>query len=259
MPDEEERPRDASSAAGSGSPQRPGAPDDDLAWVSECAPDDIRELAPEIAAYHREQRAARRRARLGRLVGRAGMAPLSLTIAGLFLAAAITTMLTVMEPRTLTAPPGAAPLAHPTAAVGAVHGLLPSGELTDSQNKPVALRSLRPAVLALVAPGCNCAPTLNSLAGAAGSVSQPLGIVTSPHDPQATSLVSQLHDGLSPMFYTDTSGLLTTDLTPSGVSLIVVEPGGIIHDIEKSADKTTAARLTAMLQQILARTERVSS
>jgi hypothetical protein len=257
VPDEEERPRDASSAAGSGSPERPDGPDDDLAWVNASAPDDIRELAPDIAAYHREQRTLRRRARFGRLVNRASLAPLSLTVAGLFLAAVVTTLLTVMEPRTLTAPPAAGPLASPTAAAGTTHGLLPSGQLTDVNGKPVALRSLRPAVLALVAPGCNCAQLLNTLAGRAGSVNQPLGIVTSPHDPQVAALTSQLRNGVAPKYYTDTNGVLTTNLSPGGVSLFIVDPDGVIADIDKSATVSTTKDLAAMLQQQLAPTGRV--
>jgi hypothetical protein len=258
VPDEEERPRDASSAAGSGSPERPDAAGDDLTWVNASAPDDIRELAPDISAYHREQRALRRRARVRRLVGRASVAPLSLTVAGLFLAAVVTTLLTVMEPRTLTAPPSAAPLASPSAAAGTIHGLLPNGQVTDVNGNLKALRSLRPAVLALVAPGCNCATALNSLAGAAASERLPLGIVTSPDDPQATSLVGQMHNGVPPAYYTDSNRVLASKFTPGGVSLIVVDRTGVIRDIDKPAVASTTNDLTAMLQQLLARTERVS-
>ena len=61
----------------------------DPSWADVVAPDDLRELTADVAAYHRELRLRRRQARLQRLVGHRRAFPLVVVSFALLVAAIV--------------------------------------------------------------------------------------------------------------------------------------------------------------------------
>ncbi len=242
MPDDDDRPRDAGSAA-------------DPAWSDAVAPDDISSLAADIAAYHREQRAARRRERIRHFLNRPVVVPVLLVVSGFALAAIAATLLTMIRPDAGSRAPSATPLAKPTVSVGQTQGLVPNVTLVDSSGTATATRDLRPTVMALLPLHCDCAPLLNGLADDAASEAMPLIVVlpgTADADTRALSGV--LRDNAA--LYTDRTNALATDIgaaqTSPGVSLVVVNRNGTIYDIQKNVTSEGSTRLRQVLQMMLA-------
>jgi hypothetical protein len=244
MPDDDDRPRDAGSAA-------------DPAWSLAAAPDDIRSLAPDIAAYHRELRSAGRRKWFRRFFARPGITALAMTVAGLALAAVVATMLSVIDPHGPHNAPSALPLAaHPSAAVGQVHGLLPDVALQDVEGNSLPSRTLRPAVLALISLHCDCAGLLNGFADAAASAKLPLVVVApTVADAEATALSGQLTHGQTEIVY-DRTGALATDfgVAGTGVTLVVLDRDGTVFHVQQAVPSTASSHLSTLLQQMLAPT-----
>jgi hypothetical protein len=242
MPDDDDRPRDAGSAA-------------DPAWSLAVAPDDISTLAPDIAAYHRELRAASRRKWLGRLFARPGITALAMTVAGLALAAVVATLLSVIDPQGAHKGPSALPLAaHPSAQAGQLHGLLPDVALQGVGGNSVRSRTLRPAVLALIPLHCECAGLLNGFADAAAAAKLALVVVApTVEDAEATALSGQLTHGRTEIFY-DSAGALATDfaVAGTGVTLVVLDRDGTIFHIQQAVPSTASSHLNTLLQQMLA-------
>jgi hypothetical protein len=246
MPDDDDRPSDASSAA-------------DPAWSVAVAPDDISSLAADIAAYHREQRAARRRERLHRLFARPGISALAMTAAGLAIAAIVATLLTLTEPPAISKGPSPLPLAaSPVASPGQVHGLMPDVTLKSAAGKTVGVQTMRPAVFALIPPHCSCVQLLNDLSSAAAEQSMGLNVVapTTP-DADASALLGQLDRG-RPEVYFDTAGRLAAGLAAptgapaAGVTLILVDRDGTIASIQPGVTAEASTNLSAALGQMLA-------
>jgi hypothetical protein len=242
MPDDDDRPSDASSAA-------------DPAWSVAVAPDDISCLAADIAAYHREQRAARRRERLRRLFARPGISALAMTAVGLAIAAIVATLLTLTEPPAISKGPSALPLpTSPAAGPGQVHGLMPNVALKSDEAKTVNAQALRPAVFALIPLHCDCVPLLDDLSSTAANQGLHLIVVApSVTDAEATALVGQLDRGAPSVFY-DSSGQLARDLAASatGVTLAIVDRDGTIARIQPGVTSEASIGLSATLQQMLA-------
>jgi hypothetical protein len=245
MPDDDDRPRDAGSAA-------------DPEWALVAAPDDISALAGDIASYHREQRSARRRERLARWFARPGIVPLSLTAAGLALAAIVATLLALLEPDAAGKSLSALPLAHPSSQVGQPHGLMPDVALQAVGGDSVSSLSLRPGVLALIPLHCECAPLLNGLAGAAYAQKLPLIIVApTVADAEATALSGQLDRGTTKVFY-DSAGALARDFGASGLTLVILDRDGTIFHVQKAVATQASSHLNILLQQMLAPKARAS-
>jgi hypothetical protein len=234
--------------------ERPGG-----AWTDLVIPDDIRELAPEIAAYHRELRQARR-SRLTRVFqGRRSGTPMLALIAASLLAGLIALMLTVMAPRAVETPPASAPLATTTVADGQLHGLLPGVVLTGPNGKVDSLApALRPAVFALVPQGCSCHALLDGIAGAAFSERLQLAVVVAAtSDPGTAAVVDSLDRGLTSL-YLDPQGKLALAINgaipaPGGqtATVVVVNRDGTIYDIERNVANAGATSLDATLQTML--------
>jgi hypothetical protein len=239
VPAEDDGPRDAAGAA-------------DATWADAAAPDDLSELARDVAAYHRELRRARRNRRIQRLLRHRGTVPLLVMGGATMLAGLIAVMLTLAAPGTVERAPTALPLAHPTAADGSVHGLLPAVSLTGP-NGTIGARAaeLRPAVFALVPTNCGCGNLLDSLAGQAYSEVLPLAIVVpAASDPTTAHVVASLSRG-SPGLYYDPAGALAAAVNAEGVTLVVVNRDGTIYDIERSVTDPSASSLDATLQSML--------
>ncbi|MEO3785886.1 hypothetical protein ABGB12_21365 [Actinocorallia sp. B10E7] len=140
--------------------------DDDygLPRVDVVVPDDASELDEDLAAWRREERGRRRRERLRRLLRpltRHGLATLVLVFT-VVLAVASGILITFFGPRPALQSP-AVPLASPTATVGAVGGRLPDARVAVNA-APRTAASLRPAVLVIMPPGCDCESRLRELA-----------------------------------------------------------------------------------------------
>jgi hypothetical protein len=240
MADDDDRPRDAGSAA-------------DPAWSTAAAPDDISSLALDIAAYHRELRVARRRAVLRRVFARPGVTALAMTAAGLALAAVVALLLNLMDPEVMHKGPVALPIAaHPSAAAGQTHGLIPDVALQSPSGDSVPSRTLRPAVLALLPLHCDCAPLLNSLADGAATATLPLVVVApTVADAEATALSGQLTKGNPEVFY-DSAGTLARDFGATGLTLVILDRDGTIFSVQKSVSSEAGSHLEPLLQQMLA-------
>ncbi len=146
----------------------PGRDDGNLPPVNIVIPDDARELDRDVLAYHREQKARRRRQRLARLFGpfgrreyggHAAILPLIATCVALsMLAGAMLSVLTIspaLAP-TVSQPAGVSGSGEPAS--------LPSGTVWLHGTTPVNVRSLRRSALALVPANCDCGQRLLRLA-----------------------------------------------------------------------------------------------
>ncbi len=239
MPDDDDRPRDASSAA-------------DPSWPDIVIPDDISALQADIQAYRREQRLAIWRSRWDRLRRLRGAAPLLVVTSALVVAGLVATLLTVMAPTAGTSNTTALPLAHPTASPGTVGGLLPEAVLQgDTAHGPTDTSALRPAVLALVPTHCDCAALLGTVAQQADSVNLPLTVVVpSLSDSDAAALPNTLGYNTVEVLY-DGNATLAATFQPHGVTAVLVQRNGTISAIQQGVTASTARRLDAPLQGFL--------
>jgi hypothetical protein len=247
MADDEDRPRDASSAA-----DHSWADGEDLTvlWSNAVAPDDIRELAVDVKAYRREQRAERRRTLIGKVLARPGATPLGVIAIALVLAALVATFVAVVIPTT-TRSPSPLPLAK-TNALAVNHGLLPIAPLTSGTNTVMA-RSLRPAVVAEVPDPCNCRALLNQYAAAARTKHVPLVVVAPPHDAEVAALTGRLDQGRVTV-YSDAQNVLATAVKATGLTLVVVARDGTVFSIARSVTAQRPSNLTVSLSEMLAAT-----
>jgi hypothetical protein len=146
----------------------PGRDEGGLPPVDIEIPDDARELDREVLAYHREQRARRRRARrdrvLGPLRGHGAILPLIAGCVALSMLAG--TLLSVFSISPAAAPVlsrSAGPVPKSASAPPAKdRSLLPAGTVVVS-GKATPVRELVSAVLALVPARCRCDTALQQL------------------------------------------------------------------------------------------------
>jgi hypothetical protein len=149
----------------------PGRDDGGLPPADVDIPDDARELQRDVLAYHREQRALRRRARWSRLLGplRQHGAILPLIASCVALSMLAGTLLSVFS-----ISPAAAPTRSLGPSSGAVTGSTPVDETTSLPQGTVyvagqatAVRGLVHAVLVLVPSGCGCQQAVEQVAAQA--------------------------------------------------------------------------------------------
>ena len=134
-------------------------------WGTIVVPDDLRELAAEIATIQSELAAHRPRSPRRRWMPRPGLSgPLCALI--LFLVAAIGSLMVIVLPKP-SRPPRREPLASPSVAAGLVGGLAPALSLSGDGGRTASLREFRPAVLLVSPAGCTtCAAVRNQLVAA---------------------------------------------------------------------------------------------
>ncbi len=260
MSDDEDRPRDASSAADHGwsDPLDRDPTVEAVDWTRVVVPDDISSLTADIRALRRERRHARLRTRLRRALARPGLPSLSAiaaVVAGVAIAA---TLISVVGSATSSKSPAAAPLAHPNAPVGQPRGLLPGVALQAADGTSVDSRALRPSVLALIPLQCQCVPLLNRLADDAASQSLPLVVVAPTlHDAEAGALPGRLDQGTTRVLY-DRSDALATGVAASGLTVVLLDRDGTIFSIIRALAPSAPSPLTAVLHQMLAQNLRVN-
>jgi hypothetical protein len=215
----------------------PGRDDGNPPPVNIVIPDDARDLDRDVLAYHREQRAWRRRQRLLRLLGplrsresggQAAILPLAATCVALSMLAAAMLSVVAISPAsapTLTGPPQSS--AGPPQSSAGPHGQqpaltsLPTGTVQlDGRAEPV--RSLASSALALVPAGCNCGPALSRLAGQAAAAHVGLYFVgAGAAIPQLASLTARYGGGTAKAVY-DTGDVLAAAYHPDGLTVLLV-------------------------------------
>jgi hypothetical protein len=201
----------------------PGRDDGNPPPVNIVIPDDARELDRDVLAYHREQRARRRRLRLLRLFGplrrrefggQAAILPLIATCVALsMLAAAMFSVVAI-------SPASAPTLTGPSRFSGDLTSL-PAGTVRlDGRTEPV--RSLTSSALALVPAGCDCGPALSRLAGQATAAHVSLYFVgAGAAMSQLAALTARFGGGTAEAVY-DTGDVLAAAYHPVGLTVLLV-------------------------------------
>jgi hypothetical protein len=217
----------------------PGRDDSNLPPVNIVVPDDARELARDVLAYHREMRARRRRQRLTRLFspfgrqefgGHTAILPLIATIVALaMLAGAMLSVITIS--------PASAPTVPPTLQTSAVPGFqsrpisLPAGTVRVGAppGRIVQPRSLVNSVLVLVPANCQCGTALRSLA--AGAILDHLGlyfVASGAAIPQLAELTVQYGGGAAQAVY-DTRDVIGGATHAVGLTVLLVRGDGTAY------------------------------
>jgi hypothetical protein len=213
----------------------PGRDDSGLPPVNVEIPDDARELARDVLAYHREQRAKRRRERRLRILG--PLARLGFirhgTIFPVIATCVAMSMLAGAMLSVVTISPASAPTVDkspPATATGTAMDVLPEG-VVKLGGGLVPMRTLTRSVLVLIPPGCpvppgsDCGAVLAGLARQAASTRVGIYFVyyagTTDGLAQLVSTTSRYGGGVARTVY-DISGLLFTDFKPLRVTALLV-------------------------------------
>lgn len=229
---------------------------DDAAWADHVVvPDDASELAPDFDAYQRELRAARRARRWGWLTGSPAWQrwsfPLGMVAGALSLAALMFVLLAVESAPGRPARLTATPLATPTYPPGVRGGLLPDAMLSSApEGGGGTVRSalaLRPAVVALVPISCRCADVLDVLATQAHGIGVGLAVVApASRDAEVSALPGRV-SGIQTWY--DGTGALASAFKAHGVTVLVVDPDGVVSSVNR--DTTAESARTLPLQSLL--------
>ena len=197
-------------------------------------PDDARELARDVQAYHRELRSRRRRHLAQRLYGpltRDGMVlPLLAGCLALTLVAA--TLLTVFTARQPTA--GLRPQ-RPAAGTGSRAPARPGESLVSTilfeagQATPLNTLPGLVVVLALIPPRCNCLADLRKLTNAALHAQAPIYLV-GVHNAPVTGLTRHLELGATQALE-DSYDSLPTPYQVAALTAVVVRPDGTARPV----------------------------
>ncbi len=202
-------------------------------------PDDARELDRDVQAYHRELRALRRQRllrRLGGPIARDGMVlPLLASCLALtLLAGTLLTMFTTRRPdapvsqaQAPTTPQSATP------GVGRVGGRLPAGTV-QADGKAVALRTVRAAVLALIPAGCHCGTAAERVSSQARAANVPVYLVAVGTSLQQVKAIGPAGRGGTVLLATDTDGALGRVYHPSGLTVVLVNPAGLVRSVQRN-------------------------
>ncbi len=229
-----------------------GEPDRDdfgLPPVDIEIPDDARELDRDVQAYRREQRALQRRLRGGRLLGpltRGGtvMPLLAGCLVFALIAAVLLTLFTATSgditspkvvatgPKTASTSPSDATTAPPTAAPS--HTPLQSAEKLPNQTIKVggrdrSLRTLTPAVLALVPTTCGCATALQQLINQAAQAQVPLYLVATDSGMAQLSGIAANQTPVPPTVADDHRNVLAMTYHTAGLTAILASVDGSVR------------------------------
>lgn len=214
----------------------PGRDDYGLPPVDIEVPDDARDLARDVQAYHRELRALRWRRRTRWLVvplGRDGMV-LPLLAGCLALTLLAGTLLTVFSGEQMTPP-----------SLGRPGHQLPD-EIVLVGGTQEHLSTLRPSVLALVPPGCRC-QDLGQLAAEAKTAGVQMYIVGTQDVPVADMA---RRAGLAATHAVeDTEGVLSDTYHPATLTAVLVDVDGSVAAVV--GDRGKGFGLTARMRSLV--------
>jgi hypothetical protein len=216
-------------------------------------PDDARELDRDVQAYRREQRALQRRLRGGRLLGpltRGGtvMPLLAGCLVFALIAAVLLTLFTATSgditnpkvvatgPKTATTAPHAAPTSPPAAAPrhAPAATILQDGQKLPDQTIKVSgrdrsLRTLTPAVLALVPRECGCAKALRQLIEQAAQAQVRLYLVATDSGIAKLSVIAASQPPVRPTVADDHHNVLATTYHTDGLTAILASVDGSVR------------------------------
>ncbi len=229
---------------------------DDAAWADHVVvPDDARELDADVETYRRELRAARRARRWAWLTGsptwQRWSFPLGMVAGALLLAALVFVLLAFESAPGRPARLPASPLATPSYAPGATGGLLPDTLLSSAPQggagTVASARTLRPALVALLPISCHCTDVVDALAKQAGDIGVSLAVVAPGGlDAEVSALHGQVR-GVTTWY--DGTGALAAAFRAHGVTVLVVDPDGVVSFVQR--DTTAARARTLPLQSFL--------
>jgi hypothetical protein len=190
-------------------------------------PDDARELAREVLAYHREQRAQRRRTRwdrvLGPLRGHGAVLPLIAGCVALSMLAG--TFLSVFSMSPASAPvlsrsAGPAPKS-PSATSAAGRGLLPDGTVMVG-GKSTPVRGLVRAVLVLVPARCHCDTALQELTAQAARARVGVYFVGTANAMTDVTQLARTDGRGTAVAIKDAENVLGSAYHPAGLTIVLV-------------------------------------
>ena len=221
-----------------GEPERDDFP---LPPVDIKIPDDARELDREVQAYHREQRAARRRRRLGRLhapLTKDGLV-LPLLAGCLVMVMVSGVLLTVFSasnsgaPTTAFRPSSSSSPQNPQISAAGSSTASPPPTNPPPINPPVRflveanvavgghvenVYRLLPAVLALAPAGCHCTAALRQLRRQAAAHKVPLYLITTADTQSAAARLARAAGQPASRIAVDPAGVVTAGLGPPRLS-----------------------------------------
>ena len=188
-------------------------------------PDDARELDREVLAFHREQRARRRRARWGRVLGplRGHGAILPLIAGCVALSMVAGTLLSVISISPASAPVlshSAGPAPKPASSPPAEGRSLPLDGTVVVSGKTASVRTLVRAVLALVPAHCRCDTALRQLAAQAAQARVRVYFVV-PANADVTQLARTDGQGTA-VAVKDAQNVLGSAYHPAGLTAVLV-------------------------------------
>jgi hypothetical protein len=229
----------------------PGRDEYGLPPVDIEIPDDARDLDRDVQAYHRELRALRRRARMGRLTGplvRRGMV-IPLVAVCLALTLLSGTLLTVVAGRQNSSPPAAAPTTGPaTGPATAPAKPLPNAPVT-LDGKQVSLRTLVPAVLAWVPFPCSCLAALKQLTRQAAQAHVRIYLVGTARAALNLPQLAQQVGQRTSQVVNDPTNALGLAYSPMGLTAILAKRDGTVRAVIRrvqAANSNVAAVLPAL-------------
>jgi len=195
-------------------------------------PDDARDLDRDVQAYYRELRAQRRQRRMQRItrpLTRHGLV-IPLVAGCLALTLLSGTLLTLLAGRgELPGTPASTLSASPQRSQ-AVPGLPDAQVLLD--DKAVDLRTLVPAVLAWVPPGCQCATTLRQLAQQARMANLRFYLVGTSQGMAALPQLAAQANVPQSKVVDDSAGSLVLAYRPVGLTAIVAAHDGSTGNVD---------------------------
>jgi len=225
---------------------------DDAAWADHVVvPDDARELDPDVDAYRRELRSQRRARRWGWLTRQRWSFPLGMVAGALSLAALMFVLLAFESTPGHSARLSATPLATPTYPPGARGGLLPDTSLSSApegaRGVTQSALALRPALVALTPIRCDCADVITALATQAHRVGVTLAVVApGSRDAEVSALPGRVA-GVKTWY--DGAGALAAAYAAHGVTVLVVDPDGVVSYVHR--DTTADGARMLPLQSLL--------
>ena len=205
----------------------PGRDEGGLPPVDIEIPDDARELEREVLAYHREQRARRRRARwdrvLGPLRGHGAILPLIASCVALSMLAG--TLLSVFSISPASAPVlshSAGPASKSAPAAGADgRSLLPNGTVLVG-GKATPVHGLVSAVLALVPARCRCDQALQQLTAQAARARVRVFFVGTTNAMADVTQLARTDGQGTAVAVKDAGNVLGSAYHPAGLTIVLV-------------------------------------